>query len=124
DPHPWYVMGWRVAATYQASTGSPFTPVIAGDPLGSKSSDPYEVPNLLHLPGCANPTNSGNPASYLKTQCFAFPNSVNVLGTLHRNSIVGPGLSDLDFSLFKDTPIKRISERLNVQFRVEVFNIL
>jgi len=122
--HPWYMMGWRVAGTFQASAGAPFTPVIAGDPLGSKSSDPYDVPNLLSLPGCTNPTNPGNPASYLKTQCFAFPTPANVLGNLHRNSIVGPGLSDLDFSLFKDNPLKRISETLNLQLRVEIFNIL
>jgi hypothetical protein len=122
--HSWYVMGWRLAATYQASTGSPFTPVIAGDPLGSKSSDPYGVPNLLAFPGCTNPTNPGNPALYLKTQCFAFPNLANVLGNLHRNSIVGPGLSDLDFSLFKDNPLKRISETFNLQLRVEIFNML
>ena len=118
------MMGWRVAGTFQASAGAPFTPVIAGDPLGSKSSDPYDVPNLLSLPGCTNPTNPGNPASYLKTQCFAFPTPANVLGNLHRNSIVGPGLSDLDFSLFKDNPLKRISETLNLQLRVEIFNIL
>jgi hypothetical protein len=122
--HSWIVTGWRTAATFQASTGSPFTPVIAGDPLGSKSSDPYDVPDLLATPGCANPTNPGNPAAYLKTQCFAFPNLLNVLGNLRRNSIVGPGLSDLDFSLFKDTPLSRLSEKLKAQFRVEIFNIL
>jgi hypothetical protein len=122
--HSWIVTGWRVAGTFQASTGSPFTPVIAGDPLGSKSSDPYDVPDLLSIPGCSNPTNPGSPAAYLKTQCFAFPNPVNVLGNLRRNSVVGPGLSNLDFSLFKDTPLNRISEKLTAQFRVEVFNIL
>jgi hypothetical protein len=34
---------------------------------------------------------------------------------------VGPGLVNLDLSLFKNN---RISERLNIQFRMEVFNIL
>ena len=36
----------------------------------------------------------------------------------------GPALSDLDFSIFKNTPVKSISENFNVQFRVEMFNIL
>ena len=34
------------------------------------------------------------------------------------------GLSNLDFSLFKNNYIKRISENFNVQFRAEFFNIL
>jgi hypothetical protein len=31
---------------------------------------------------------------------------------------------DMDFSVFKNNPIKKISETFNVQFRVEMFNIL
>ena len=36
----------------------------------------------------------------------------------------GPGIQNLDFSVFKDNSIKRISENFKVQFRAEVFNIL
>jgi hypothetical protein len=38
--------------------------------------------------------------------------------------MIGPGTTDLDFSVFKNNQIKRISENFNVQFRVEMFNIL
>jgi hypothetical protein len=51
-------------------------------------------------------------------QCF------NLRGNAGRNIIPGPGLVNLDFSLFKNNPIKRISETFNVQFRAEIFNIL
>ena len=44
----------------------------------------------------------------------------NLLGNSGRNSVYGPGLVDFDFSVIKDT---KISERLNVQFRAEIFNI-
>jgi hypothetical protein len=30
----------------------------------------------------------------------------------------------MDFSVFKNNPIKRISETFNIQFRAEMFNIL
>jgi hypothetical protein len=45
------------------------------------------------------------------------------MGNARRNSLVGPRLIDFDLSLFKDNPVKRISEAFNAQFRVEVFNI-
>jgi YVTN family beta-propeller protein len=38
--------------------------------------------------------------------------------------LIGPGVTSLDFSVFKNTRIKRISENFNVQFRAEIFNIL
>jgi hypothetical protein len=55
---------------------------------------------------------------------FAFPTCINLAGNAGRNSLIGPGLTDLDFSVFKNNPIRRISEAFNVQFRAEVFNIL
>lgn len=47
----------------------------------------------------------------------------NLRGDLGRNTIIGPGLSKLDFSVFKNNPIRHISESFNVQFRAEIFNI-
>ncbi len=38
--------------------------------------------------------------------------------------MIGPGLRDFDFSLFKNNPVPRISDTFNVQFRWEIFNIL
>jgi hypothetical protein len=71
------------------------------------SSDPQL--NVLFGPGTA----VGTPP-----QCF------NLRGNAGRNILVGPGLSELDFSVLKNNYIKRISENFNVQFRAECFNIL
>jgi hypothetical protein len=38
--------------------------------------------------------------------------------------VIGPGIASLDFSVFKNIPIKKISEAFNLQFRVEMFNII
>jgi len=43
------------------------------------------------------------------------------LGTGGRNEINGLGALDLDFSLIKQT---KLTERLNLEFRTEVFNII
>jgi hypothetical protein len=48
----------------------------------------------------------------------------NLRGNVGRNTLIGPGLTNLDFSVFKNNYIKRISESFNVQFRAEFFNIL
>lgn len=48
----------------------------------------------------------------------------NLLGNAGRNTIIGPKLVNLDFSLTRNFPIRRISETFNVQFRTEIFNIL
>ena len=42
-------------------------------------------------------------------------------GNLGRDTFIGPGLATWDFSVLKDTPFR---ERLNLQFRAEIFNLL
>ena len=61
---------------------------------------------------------STNPQAPQYLWCF------NKRGNAGRNILPGPGLVNLDFSLFKNNPIRRISEAFNVQFRAEIFNIL
>jgi hypothetical protein len=142
----WIASGWELGGILKANDGAPFTAVFGndGDPLGLNSSDPYDFPNRLTGPGCASLINPGNPNDYVKTQCFAvptapsqtfytancdptfgtYPQCFNLRGNAGRDIIPGPGLVNVDFSVFKNNPIRRISENFNVQFRVEVFNIL
>jgi outer membrane receptor protein involved in Fe transport len=74
--------------------------------LGSTITDPMNPP----------PTASG--ASLPALVCF------NLRGNSGRNTVIGPGITGLDFSVFKNIPIKKISEAFNMQFRVEMFNII
>jgi len=121
----WMLGGWQIGGVFEASTGVPFTPGFGGDVLGAKSTDPnIDVPDLIAGPGCSSPVNPGNPVAYIKTQCFAVPNPITLRGNLGRNTLIGPGLVTLDFSIFKNNYIKRISDRFNAQFRAEFFNIL
>jgi len=48
----------------------------------------------------------------------------NLLGNAGRNSLVGPNLFNVDFSVHKDFAVTKISEAFKVQFRTEFFNIL
>jgi hypothetical protein len=144
----WLAGGWEVGAIYTAHDGVPFTPTFGtdGDPQGINNSDPWAFPNRLTGPGCGTAVHPGNPTNYINLNCFAVPTApnpgfysqfcnptvgdpsllqcFNLRGNAGRNSLIGPGTSNLDFSLFKNNYIKSVSEVFNIQFRAEVFNIL
>jgi hypothetical protein len=150
----WLSDGWELGLIFTASDGVPFTPTwgTGGDPAGTLSSDDYAYPNRLTGPGCGTATNPGNPTNYIKTQCFGIPvapnqaffdancdpapptlgaplapgdlRCFNLRGNAGRNILTGPGVTSLDFSVFKNNRIQRISENFNLQFRVEMFNIM
>jgi len=119
----WAFGGWQLGGIYKASSGQPFTPILGGDPLGTKLDETAEPPNWVAGPGCETLSNPGNPNHYIKTQCLAFPNPANLRGNLGRNTVIGPGLQNLDFSLIKNDRIRKISDSFSVQFRAEFFNV-
>jgi len=124
----WAANGWEFGSIFQASDGLPFTPLMGGDALGLKNTAAYDVPD--RIAGCGPATqlqyNTPKPGQvqYVNLSCFASPNPLTRLGNVGRNSLTGPGLTDLDFSIFKNTKIPRISENFNAQFRAEFFNVL
>jgi hypothetical protein len=120
----WLLSGWQLGTILQLNSGLPFTPTIAGDPLGLNSTQRYDFPDRLNLPGCANAVNPGDATDYVKRSCFAAPTPANRLGDAGRNVARGPGVVDWDASLFKNIPVRRFSESFRIQFRFEVFNIL
>jgi hypothetical protein len=109
---------------YKASSGQPFSAILGGDAVGMKTDETSEPVDRLTGPGCQTLTNPGNPNHYIKTQCLAFPNPSNRWGNAGRNTLIGPGQSKLDASIFKNNHIERISETFNAQFRAEFFNVL
>jgi hypothetical protein len=120
----WTLSGWQLGGLYKASGGQPFTPLLGGDPVGQKLEETGVPPDRIIGPGCQTLTNARDPNHYIKTQCLAFPVPKTRWGNLGRNTIIGPGISKLDFSVFKNNPMRRISENFNVQFRAEFFNVL
>src|SRR5438045_8719604 len=49
----WLTTGWELGGIYQASSGLPFTPVVAGDPLGMLSNDTFQYVDKLSGPSCS-----------------------------------------------------------------------
>ena len=144
-PAQWALGGWELGLIFTASGGVPFTPTwgTGSDPALTQSSDDWAYPNRLGGSGCSTLTNPGNAVNYIKTNCFivpvwpgdqtswaancvgpVYPQCFNLRGNSGRNILIGPGVTSLDFSVFKNNYIKSISERFNIQFRAEIFNIL
>jgi len=118
----WPLSGWELGGIVTVQGGVPFTPLLGGDVLGQTGNSGLDFPKRLNGPGCQTAVNPQNADNYIKLQCFAFPNPVNLLQG-GRNIIIGPGLVNVDMSIFKNNPVKRISETFNVQFRAEAFNV-
>jgi outer membrane receptor protein involved in Fe transport len=118
------VDGWQWGGIVRAQTGVPFTATISGDSLGMNSNNSFNFPDRVNSPECKNPINPGNVTNYIKTECFVVANPVNRMGNAGRNTLTGPGLFNVDMSLYKNNYIRSISETFNVQIRVEAFNVL
>jgi hypothetical protein len=113
--------GWQIGGIFSANTGTPFTPLLPGDPLGMGTENAYAIPDRIATADCVGNPVTGNPKAYLKTQCFVVPTPSTRMGTAGRNSIIGPSLVTLNASLYKNV---KVNERWGVQIRAEMFNAL
>ncbi len=118
-----FVSGWSVASITTLLSGFPFSPQLGYNPTGSGDSRNPIRPNVN--PGFTGPLYPGGStaqrvAQYFNPAAFSAP-AAGYVGNAGRDSLVGPGFADWDFSLLKST---QITERTRLQFRAEFFNIL
>jgi Carboxypeptidase regulatory-like domain/TonB-dependent Receptor Plug Domain len=109
--------GWQVNTIVTLLSGFPFTPLIGTNRSGDGDTRDPDRPDLN--PAFAGPVIVGSPNEWFNPNAFILP-TAGTYGNLGRGTYTGPGLAEVDFSAFKDT---RISERANLQFRAEFFNI-
>src|SRR5258708_12988169 len=95
--------GWEFGSILQLSSGIPFNVILGGDPTGQQTVNVEDLPNRIHSGDCKNPVNSGNPDNFIKTQCFSFPNPVNLYGNSGRNPLTAPHFLTVPPSLIKNT---------------------
>jgi Carboxypeptidase regulatory-like domain len=112
------VSGWSASAIVSLQSGLPFTPQLGFNPSNNGDSRNPVRPSVN--PDFRGNVIEGGPTRYFKPEAFVVPYP-GTYGNLGRNTLSGPGLSELDLSLRKNTAI---SERVNLQFRSEFFNVL
>jgi hypothetical protein len=114
------VAGWSVSSIITAQSGFPFTPQLSYNP--SNNLDTRNPVRPFVNPNFTGPVILGKPSQWFNPAAFIAPPSAGgFYGNLGRDTFIGPGLATWDFSVLKDT---RIRERMNLQFRAEIFNLL
>jgi hypothetical protein len=113
--------GWQTFGILTLQSGAPFTVALLSeiDNSGTGRSllgfGANDRPNVLRNPTLSNPT----PERWFDTSAFVFP-PPGTFGNAGRNILDGPGYQNFNASLVKRTAI---NERVNLQFRAEVFNL-
>ena len=113
-----FVSGWQMNGIATFLSGFPFTPLIGSNRSGDGDTRNPDRPSIN--PSFSGPVVTGNPNQWFNPAAFILP-TPGTYGNLGRGTLTGPGLADVDFSLFKNTGI---TEKTNLQFRAEFFNIL
>lgn len=114
------VSGWSINSIVTVQSGFPFTPQLSYNP--SNNGDTRNPVRPFVNPNFTGPVILGKPSQWFNPNAFlAPPPNSGFYGNLGRNTLVGPGLATWDFSVLKTTTLH---ERLALQFRAEMFNLL
>ncbi|HLJ14643.1 MAG TPA: TonB-dependent receptor [Bryobacteraceae bacterium] len=104
--------GWQLSAVVTAHSGLPFTPTASSSSLNAPFSSQFA--NCI-----APPKKIGDLYEWYAPSSFAVP-AAGTLGTCGTNSLFGPGLINADIGVTRDF---KFLERLQLQFRAEMFNL-
>ncbi len=116
EAHKAITGGWQLNSVLTFHTGWPFT--ILSNNQTDNTGENNQRANQISNPYAGHRKAVVN-ADWLDSAAFVEP-AGGTWGTSHRNAYTGPGYSDVDFSIFKNT---KIGERINTQFRVEFYNL-
>lgn len=117
--------GWSVNGITRFDTGLPVTLVetddqsLLGTAFGGPITLPVDTPNLVGPVHIMNPRDSVTGTQYFNPSAFG-QSALGQEGDSSRRFFHGPGINNWDFALIKNT---RITERSNLQFRAEFFNV-
>jgi hypothetical protein len=112
------VDGWSLSGIATLQSGFPLSPQLGYNPTGNGDTRNPVRPN--RTPGFSGPLYAKTVKQWFNPAAFSAPDS-GTFGNVGRDTLTGPGLSELDLSLAKSTTIH---ERLRAQFRAEFFNVL
>jgi outer membrane receptor protein involved in Fe transport len=108
--------GWQVNGLINLHGGQPFQIFANTDISGTNEG----LDRVNQISPAKTGINGQKPnVDWINLSNFVLP-TAGTFGTLRRNQFFGPGYSDVDFSVFKNT---KVTERVTVQLRAELFNL-
>ena len=108
--------GWQVNGLLNFHGGQPFEISAGTDVSGTNEG----LDRVSQISKAKTGINGQSPkATWIDLSNFVLP-AAGTFGNLRRNQYFGPGFADVDLSVFKNT---KISERLTIQLRAELFNL-
>ncbi len=109
--------GWQLNGIATFLSGFPITPQTGSNRSGNGDIRNPDRPSLN--PAFTGAVVTGNPSQWINPAAFMLP-TPGTWGNLGRGVYNGPGLAEVDLSLFKNVAL---AERMNLQFRAECFNL-
>ena len=113
----WLIGNWQLSGIQTLQSGLPFTPQLSYNPSNDGDTRNPVRPSLN--PIFTGQLIQGGPNQYFNSSAFIQP-LPGTYGNVGRNILQGPGLVETDLSLTKKFSF---SERWNMQFRSEFFNV-
>ena len=116
--------GWELASILSYSSGTPLNVYATGSIInangglsGSGYADQNDRPNVVSGQACRA---SGSSLQWLNPNRWTLNGyQLGTIGNASVGDCYGPGVANTDFSVYKNF---RIREKLNLQFRVELYN--
>jgi hypothetical protein len=113
------VDGWEVSLIQTLQSGNPITFRTSNTALTGLQTVRASVTGPV-LTGYTPASNRNATFIGYLLNPGVFVDQGNAFGNLGRNTVIGPGFSNLDFALIKNT---KITERVNIQFRADAFDL-
>ena len=108
--------GWQANGLLNFHGGQPFQIFAGTDNSGTNEG----LDRVSQVSAAKTGINGQSPsATWIDLSHFVLP-TAGTFGNLRRNQYFGPGYSDVDLSVFKNT---KVTEKLTIQLRAELFNV-
>lgn len=115
-----FLGGWETSTIFQARSGLPTNIQLISGFFGIPMRPNYVPGQQLLVPGASWPNSSFNINAFAVPPGYDGTWGTN-LGDVGRNALRGPGFFQWDLSVMKNFPI---TEKIKLQFRADIFNIL
>jgi hypothetical protein len=115
--------GWELSGILTQQSGSPLNFLTSNRALTGAANVRPSVSGPVQTGFTSSSNGNATYIGYIQNPSVFFDQTIRggTFGNLGRNAIIGPGFSNVDFALAKNT---KLTERMNLQVRADAFDAL